>query len=55
MEKQHFIKLVQVLQNDTIFQSEGNKSQAPVEFQLAIFLRRLGFKDDIVNICSSLY
>ncbi len=52
MEKQHFIKLVQVLQNDTIFQSEGNKPQAPVELQLAIFLRRLGSKDDIVSICS---
>ena len=55
MEKQHFIKLVQVLQNDTIFQSEGNKPQVSVELQLAIFLRRLDFKDDIVNICSSLY
>ena len=52
MEKQHFIKLVQVLQNNTIFQSEGNKPQVPVELQLAIFLRRLGSKDDIVSICS---
>ena len=52
MEKQHFIKLVQVLQNNTIFQSEGNKPQVPVELQLAIFLRRLDSKDNIVSICS---
>ena len=52
MEKQQFNKLVQILQNDTIFQSKGNKPQAPVELQLAIFLRRLGSKDDILSICS---
>ena len=51
-KKQQFNKLVQVLQDDTIFQSRGSKPQASVELQLAIFLRRLGSKDDIVNICS---
>src|SRR3989337_2212983 len=50
IEKQQFNKLVQILQNDTIFQSKGNKPQAPVELQLAIFLRRLGSKDDILSI-----
>ena len=52
MEKQQFNKLVQVLQDDTIFQNGGSKPQAPVELQLAIFLRRLGSKDDIESICS---
>ena len=35
-----------------IFQSKENKSQAPVEYQLAIFLRHLDSKDNIVSICS---
>ncbi|GES75521.1 protein ANTAGONIST OF LIKE HETEROCHROMATIN PROTEIN 1-like [Rhizophagus clarus] len=52
MERQQFNKLVQVLQNDTVFQNKGNKPQAPVEFQLVIFLRRLGSKVDILSICS---
>lgn len=52
MERQQFNKLVQVLQNDTVFQNKGNKPQAPVEFQLVILLRRLGSKDDILSICS---
>jgi hypothetical protein len=52
MERQQFNKLVQVLQNDTIFQNKGNKPQASVNLQLAIFLRRLGTKDDILSICS---
>ncbi|PKY57721.1 hypothetical protein RhiirA4_510641 [Rhizophagus irregularis] len=52
MERQQFNKLVQVLQNDTVFQNKGNKLQAPVEFQLVIFLRRLGSKDDILSIYS---
>ncbi|GES75267.1 hypothetical protein RCL_jg27681.t1 [Rhizophagus clarus] len=43
---------LQVLQNDTVFQNKKNKSQAPVEFQLVIFLRRLDSKDDILSICS---
>ncbi|PKC54274.1 hypothetical protein RhiirA1_330302, partial [Rhizophagus irregularis] len=47
-----FNKLVQVLQNNTVFQNKGNKPQAPVEFQLVIFLRRLGSKDDILSIYS---
>ncbi len=51
MEQQQFNKLVQIL-HDTIFQSKGNKPQAPVELQLAIFLRRLGSKDEIFSICS---
>src|SRR5436305_1423801 len=52
MERQQFNKLVQVLQNNTVFQNKGNKPQAPVEFQLVIFLRHLGSKDDILSICS---
>ncbi|CAB5379692.1 unnamed protein product [Rhizophagus irregularis] len=52
MERQQFNKLVQVLQNNTVFQNKGNKPQAPVEFQLVIFLRRLGSKDDILSIYS---
>jgi hypothetical protein len=51
-EKQQFNRLVQILQHDIVFQDKGNKPQASVYFQLAIFLRRLGSKDDIMNICS---
>ncbi|CAI2198003.1 2002_t:CDS:2, partial [Funneliformis geosporum] len=31
---------------------KGNKPQASVDFQLAIFLRQLGSKDEIMSICS---
>ena len=52
MKKQQFNRLVQILQYDIIFQNKGNKLQAPVELQLAIFLWRLGSNDDIMSICS---
>lgn len=52
MERQHFNKLVQVLQDDPVLQNKGKKPQAPIELQLAIFLKRLGSKDDILSICS---
>ena len=38
MEKQQFNRLVQILQHDIVFQDKGNKPQASVDFQLAIFL-----------------
>ncbi|CAB4444780.1 unnamed protein product [Rhizophagus irregularis] len=31
----------QVLQNDTVFQNKGNKPQAPVEFQLVLYINRV--------------
>ncbi|CAI2171053.1 3234_t:CDS:2 [Funneliformis geosporum] len=44
--------LINNIEIHTVFQSTGNKQQAPVELQLAIFLRRVGSKDDIFSICS---
>ena len=35
------------------FQSNNSKPQSPVELQLAVFIRRLGSRNDIFSICSS--
>ncbi|EIN03293.1 hypothetical protein PUNSTDRAFT_36760, partial [Punctularia strigosozonata HHB-11173 SS5] len=42
MEPRSFAMLVQLIQNHTIFQSNGRRPQAPVEWQLLITLYRLG-------------
>ncbi|CAI2193656.1 2134_t:CDS:2, partial [Funneliformis geosporum] len=40
MDSQSFQSLINNIEIHTVFQSTGNKQQAPVELQLAIFLRR---------------
>lgn len=52
MDSQSFQNLITKIETHSIFQSTGNKQQAPVELQLAIFLRRVGSKDEIFSICS---
>lgn len=52
MDAQSFQNLITKIETHSIFQSTGNKQQAPIEFQLAIFLRRVGSKDEIFSICS---
>jgi hypothetical protein len=52
MDFQSFQNLLIKIELHSIFQSTGNKQQAPVELQLAIFLRRIGSKDEIFGICS---
>ncbi len=52
MDSQSFQNLLMKIKSHLIFQSSGNKPQAPVELQLAIFLRRIGSKDEIFSICS---
>jgi len=52
MDPQSFQDLITKIKTHSIFQSTGNKQQAPVELQLAIFLRRVGSKDEIFSICS---
>ena len=52
MDPQSFQNLTTKIGTHSIFQSTGNKQQAPVELQLAIFLRRVGSKDEIFGICS---
>lgn len=52
MDSQSFQNLIKKIETHLIFQSSGNKQQAPVELQLAIFLRRIGSKDEIFSICS---
>ena len=48
-----FKSLVSLIKNHLIFQSSNSKQQAPVELQLAVFLRRLRSKNDIFSICSN--
>jgi hypothetical protein len=52
MDPQSFQNLITTIETHSIFQSTGNKKQAPIELQLAIFLRRIGSKDEIFGICS---
>jgi hypothetical protein len=52
MYPESFKSLANLLNNHSIFKSNNNKQQAPVEFQLAVFLRRLGSKEDIFSIYS---
>ncbi|CAI2188491.1 7596_t:CDS:2 [Funneliformis geosporum] len=47
-----FKSQINLLKNHPIFESGSNKLQAPTEFQLAVFLRRLETKEDIFAICS---
>ena len=53
MLSENFKSLVNLIKNHSIFQSNGPKQQAPVELQLAVFLRRLGSRSDIFSICSN--
>src|SRR3954466_12207320 len=52
MDSRSFQNLILKIESHSTFQSTGNKPQAPVELQLAIFLRRIGSKDEIFSICS---
>jgi hypothetical protein len=52
MFPENFEKLVNLLSSHSIFQTNSVKKQAPVELQLAVFLRRLGSKEDVFSICS---
>src|SRR5437764_14957245 len=52
MDSLHFQNLILKIELHSIFQPTGNKPQAPVELQLAIFLRKIGSKDEIFGICS---
>ncbi|GES96260.1 putative nuclease HARBI1 [Rhizophagus clarus] len=47
MDSQSFQYLATKIGTHSIFQSTGNKQQAPVELQLAIFLRKVSSKDEI--------
>lgn len=52
MESINFQKLVSLLVTHPIFQNNSNLLQAPVELQIAIFLRRIGSKENIFELCS---
>jgi len=49
---ENFKVLVNLLGTHPIFISNNIKQQAPVELQLAVFLRRLGSKEDVFSVCS---
>ena len=53
MLPENFKSLVSLIKNHSIFQSSGSKQQVPVELQLAVFIRRLGSRNDIFSICSN--
>ncbi|PKY14463.1 hypothetical protein RhiirB3_519639 [Rhizophagus irregularis] len=52
MLPENFKALVNNLIDHPMFQSNNTKQQAPVELQLAVFLRRLGSKEDVFSVCS---
>jgi len=52
LSRRSFASVVDHIKNDNVFISKGNKQQAPVELQLAVFLRRLGTMEDIFSLCS---
>ncbi|CAG8655352.1 4276_t:CDS:2, partial [Paraglomus occultum] len=52
LSRHSFTLVVAHIKNNNVFISEGNKQQAPVELQLAVFLRRLGTMEDIFSIGS---
>lgn len=52
MDSCSFQSLLIKIKSHSVFQPTGTKPQAPVELQLAIFLRRIGSKDEIFGICS---
>src|SRR5262249_10219246 len=47
-----FQNLILMLNTHPIFQNNSKNLQAPVELQFAIFLRRIGSKESIFEICS---
>jgi len=48
----NFQCLVSMLSTHSVFQNNSNNIQTAVELQLAIFLRRIGSKETIFEICS---
>jgi len=52
MFPENFKALVSLLSSHPIFQSNNVNQQAPVELQLAVFLRKLESKDNVFSICS---
>ncbi|CAB5384567.1 unnamed protein product [Rhizophagus irregularis] len=52
MNSINFQKIVSLLITHPIFQNNSNHLQVSVELQLAIFLRRIGSKEDIFGLCS---
>ena len=51
MPPKHFKTLVNLISDHKIFQTKGQKKQASVELQLAVFLHRIGGKSNIFEIC----
>ena len=49
---ENFKILVNLISDHEIFQIKGQRKQAPVELQLAVFLHRIGGKSNIFEICS---
>ena len=52
MDPDNFQRLVSLLNTHPIFQNNSNHLQAPVELQIAIFLKRIGSKENIFELCS---
>ena len=52
MNPVNFQNLVSMLSTHSVFQNNSNNLQTAVELQFAIFLRRIGFKKTIFEICS---
>jgi hypothetical protein len=48
----HFQQLADLICSHPIFSSQGNKPQACIEFQLAVFLCRLGSTGSLFEVCS---
>jgi hypothetical protein len=48
----HFQQLADLIRSHPIFSSQGNKPQACIEFQLAVFLCRLGSTGSLFEVCS---
>ncbi|CAI2193429.1 8551_t:CDS:1, partial [Funneliformis geosporum] len=52
MPFEHFKTLVNLISDHENFQTKGQKKQAPVKLQLAVFLHKIGGKSNIFEICS---
>ncbi|GET58164.1 protein ANTAGONIST OF LIKE HETEROCHROMATIN PROTEIN 1-like [Rhizophagus irregularis DAOM 181602=DAOM 197198] len=50
---ENFKLLVNLIKNHSVFQSNNSKQQLFVELQFAVFIRRLGSRNDIFSICSN--
>jgi hypothetical protein len=48
----YFQQLANLIRFHPVFSSRGNKPQACVEFQLAVFLCRLGSTGSLFEVCS---